>query len=460
MEIGKLIAIAAGYTAYAITLLEIAAIIEILSQRRRPASLIGWIMAIVFVPGIGVLLYYLFGNRKLKSKLRSTKPIRFSKRNSKPLYEVEKILTRRDIPPSTLNNRISLCKTSKEAYCELVKMIQEAKKEILVEVYLFKNDETGAAIARELAKKAKEGVDVKILIDAFGSIFLHLFPNRVSFLERSGAKLRFFMPIFSKKPASAINLRNHRKAVIVDNKKVFTGGMNIGSEYLGPKTDRNKWLDAAVIIEGEAVSLYREIFAHDWEMTTGEKIKHLNSPPVQDRTRLQVVPSGPDIKSDAFYEALLSCVFFAKKRIWIITPYFIPDDSLMEALIIAAHRGVDVKIVTPLKSNHPSADFGRIGFLRELLEEGVEILLYKKMMHQKLVIVDEDITILGSANIDVRSLFYNFEVMNFIYSEEFTHQSVKWLLEYLKDSVVKGLPPASKPRRIIENIGKIISPVL
>ena len=450
-----------GYVSYLIFILEILAIIDILSKRKKPASMIGWILAIVFVPAIGVFLYFIFGNRKLKKYIENTKPLLFSQKSQSVYHnDIEKILIKRDISPSTKNNHCYICKDSIDAYKKIIDLIKNAKKEIYITTYVYKMDYTGKKILNLLEKKAKEGVEIKILIDSIGSLYLHFFPFYFKRLKTAGGKVAFFMPIISLKPSLALNLRNHRKMIIVDGEKVFTGGMNIAQEYFGPKKVKKRWIDLGVIIEGEAVNLYKEVFLHDWNITTGEKIDFIPTAKKISNCNIQVVPSGPDIKSDAFYEALLSSIFLAKKRFWIITPYFIPDDSITEALILANHRGVDIKILTPLKSNHPSADFGRIGYLRDLQEEGVKIYLYKKrMMHQKIIVIDDEIAVFGSANIDVRSLFYNFEIMNFVYSKEICKTITNMVEKYFKDCQI-GVKKANKIIRTVENVGKIISPIL
>jgi cardiolipin synthase len=259
-----------------------------------------------------------------------------------------------------------------------------------------------------------------------------------------------------------INLRNHRKMIIIDNFSVVSGGINISSDYLSQKIDDNSWTDLSFIINGTATLHYCEIFKYDWESQTDKELvikKHKNRKQ-ENKSIIQVVPSGPDVDNDALYEAILYALFLAKKRVWIISPYFVPDGALMDALIIAKHRGIDIKLILPQNSDQILADISRSGFLRDLQKEGIEILLYKpKMLHAKAMLIDDDIAMIGSSNFDARSFFYNFEVMSFLYSKKDIIEVEKWV-KTLFDECHLGLKPAGKIRIVFENFFKMLSPAL
>lgn len=238
--------------------------------------------------------------------------------------------------------------------------------------------------------------------------------------------------------------------------------MNLSAEYMGPSPDPGRWNDLLFLIEGPAVFHYLEIFASDWAYASGHTtpISLDTVPPGQGDAYIQVVPSGPDIARDALYEALLCAIYTARERIWIVTPYFVPVTSLQEALIIAHHKGVDVKLITPYESNHLLADLVRSSYMRELMEAGVEVALYKgPMLHAKAILFDDAGAMLGSVNIDNRSLLLNYEVVSFAYSVPIISEVSGWMERLLEEShhVMK---PAGTLRRLAENLLRILAPQL
>ena len=231
---------------------------------------------------------------------------------------------------------------------------------------------------------------MKLLIDCIGSLPLYFHQKPLRNLRNAGGQAAFYMPLLTRPFQNYINLRNHRKIFIFDDCTVLSGGMNITREYMGPSPYDQRWEDILFFLQGPAVFHYREIFTEDWNHTAAEKLAMPDFlPDATGDAIIQVVPSGPDIQNDALYEALLFAVFSAQERIWIVTPYFVPDKSLMQALVIACHRGVDVRLITPASSNHLVADLSRSGFMRELKSKGVKVLLYPRgMIHAKAILFD------------------------------------------------------------------------
>ena len=292
------------------------------------------------------------------------------------------------------------------------------------------------------------------------------------------------MPILQMPLRNYINLRNHRKIFLFDRRIVLTGGMNLSAEYLGPLPDPGRWNDLLFLIEGPAVFHYLDIFASDWAYASnlaktrntwpGRRRKaktpamECNTTPISldtvpsehGDTEIQVVPSGPDIDGDALFEALISAIYNATERIWIVTPYFVPATSLQQALIIAHHKGVDVKLITPYESNHFLANVVRSSYMRELMEAGVEVALYKgPMLHAKAILFDDSSAMLGSVNIDNRSLLLNYEVVSFAYSESIISAVSEWMEKLLENSHHE-MKPTGTPRRLAENLMRIIAPQL
>jgi cardiolipin synthase len=430
-----------------------------LVQRKKPSTMIAWTVIIIFLPYIGIFIYIVFNGRKIIKKKLPKKLITFSKIDNLVTSDLEKLLIKSNIANSTSSNYFHLYKNSIVTYEKITKSLLEAKSTIYISTYIFADDYITHQLLDILTKKAKEGVSVKLLIDSFGSISLEIFPKILKPLKDAGGECHFFMSILRHPIKNRLNLRNHRKMIIVDEKVVISGGINISKEYLSVD-QKSVWCDLSFLIEGSACTYYSQIFRQDFEFETGKKLRVVDTKNEKGSSVIQVVPSGPDVDNDALYESILYSIYMAKSMVWIVTPYFVPDGSLMDALIIAKHRGVDVKIVLPNISDHYLVDVSRAGYLRDLQKEDIDILFFKpKMLHAKVMVVDEIVAMVGSSNFDSRSLFYNFEVMSFLYSKD-DIESIKSWVKNLFDKCSIGLKPAGKGRLIVENFFKMLSPAL
>ena len=444
-------------------LLTAGAIAHMLSTRKKPKSMLAWILVMVTMPYIGIPLYIIFSGRKIEKTILKKGQLKL--KNYTPSHfgsPMSQFLVAQGIPPPTRHNEVRLCKNGVEAHVALTEMLQSARRFIYISTYIFGDDEETAQIIDILSKKAREGVEVKLLIDSLGSLKLELFPSALQKLVHAGGEYRFFNSFIRHPIEFRLNLRNHRKSINVDGHTVLSGGMNIAREYLSPVWHEKLWTDLSFVIRGEAARHYLDIFVFDWEYTTKERLH----PPVEAQTPemanhlVQVVPSGPDVANDAYFEAMLYGTFLAQERIWIVTPYFAPDQTILDALIVARHRGVEIKLVVPDTSDHMIIDVARNGFLRELQEEGIEIYLYKnRMLHAKTILVDSSFCVIGSANFDERSFFYNYETMSFFYADAQIEETGGWIEEVLLEST-RGLAPAGKLRVIFENIFKMLAPVI
>ncbi len=439
---------------------------HLFTQRKKPSSTIAWAVTIIALPYIGILFYIVFHGRKLDKIIKNIKEIKLKK-----IHEVEegfdsrieKLLRANGLAGATSGNAFALCEDGLDSYQKLVSLLKGAKSSIYISTYIFGRDIVTQKIIDILVQKAEEGVEVKLLIDAFGSQSLEFSPSLLKPLQKAGGEYHFFMSMIKHPFDSKLNLRNHRKMIIVDCCSVMSGGINISKLYLSPVMYEGLWLDLSFILKGAGALHYKEIFRHNWEndaktMLTEHQEKE--SELEYGKSIVQVVPSGPDVDSDALYEALLASIYEAQKRIWIVTPYFAPDNSLMDALIVAKHRGVEIKIITPKTSDNALADIARSGFLRDLQHEAVEILFFKnKMMHAKACLIDDKCAILGSSNFDARSFFYNFEVVSFIYTKE-DIMIVKLWIEKLFSECEYGMKEASNVRKQLENFFKMFAPAL
>jgi cardiolipin synthase len=443
-------------------ILVLSALGHMVYQRREPTSMIAWLLAIILLPYIAVPLYFVFRSRKRKKKKKA--PIKLACRGEiapENATSLDMILRGNGIAGATMGNWFEFYSDGVDAYTTLMTQIKQAKQQILISTYVFSSDEVAKSILAALTQKASRGVRVKLLIDSIGSLPLYIFQGPLKELKKAGGKVAFYMPPLTRPFQNYINLRNHRKIFLFDGKTVLAGGMNLSREYMGPTPCDDRWQDILFSIQGPAVFHYREIFTEDWNHTAKKK---LDLPEQMSKfhgdTGIQVVPSGPDIASDALYETLLSAVFMATERIWIVTPYFVPDKSLMQALVIARHRGVDIKLITPASSNHLIADLGRSSYMRELSANGIEVCLFRAgMIHAKAILIDTKGVMMGSANIDQRSLFLNYEVVSFIYSQEIIAQSERWMKQLLEKCRGR-MRPASKWRKMGENLMSIFAPLL
>jgi len=337
--------------------------------------------------------------------------------------------------------------------------IKNATKNIYISTYVLKYDETTKEILKALSEKAQQGIEVKLLIDSLGSWQLYFNRHHLKQYIKSGVHVEFFMPALKMPFRNYINLRNHRKIYMFDESLVLSGGMNLADEYLGADKQTNRWKDILFSSKGSSVKDFFEVFASDWYYASKNRLEFTNKK-FENRgdTDIQIVPSGPDMEKDALYEALLCAIYEAKKRIWIVTPYFVPNESLSQALIVASHKGVDVKLITPKNSNHLSADLIRSSFMRDLEDEEIEIWLYEgSMLHAKAIIFDDNCTMFGSVNFDNRSLFLNYEVATFVYTPRVINEIHDWMKTLLGNSK-RGTRDVSKFRVIMENFMRIFAP--
>ena len=441
---------------------QIVTMLHMLYLRRNPSTILAWFMVILIFPFPAFLLYFIFGNRKIRQKSKkSTLVLHQLDQPSPPLNPIETVLDSHAIADTTERNDIRLYFDGVEAYRALLREIQDAQESIYISTYVFKNDSTTKVILEALTQKAVQGLDVRLLIDSVGSYGLYFWQYPFRALREAGGKVVFFMPILEHPLKNYINLRNHRKIYLFDERVVFAGGMNLGEKYLGAEPIKKRWVDMIFRIEGEAVFPYAEIFMADFAYASGERSAAVKKEIKSTGTNaIQVVPSGPDMSSDALYETLLSAIHSAERRIWIVTPYFVPDETILRAFIIAKHKGVDVKLITPHESDHWIADIGRSSYMREFEENGIEVLLYNgNMLHTKALLFDEAAVMLGSVNIDNRSLFLNYEVVSFVYSKPVIGEMERWIKGLMADST-PGMKKGSRIRLILENFMRIFSPQL
>ncbi len=441
---------------------------HVLRQNYRPSVSIAWLLAIVTIPYLTIPLYILIGRRKFTRKARTKRSL-YPEREYGPqdvpprLSRTENVLITAGLPGTRYGNHVEFIDDGVVAYETLMKLIDESTDTIHIMTYILGRDDVGRAVVDALARKARDGVTVRLLLDGYGCLY-----TRFGFVEPlrvAGGHIGVFLPVIPLRRKWSANLRNHRKIMVFDGKVAVTGGMNIADEYIGPKACPSRWLDTETVVRGPATADLERIFCSDWNFATDEPVDPVHIEDFEERPEglgaVQIAPSGPDVSGDHLHEALLSASYEARKRIWIVTPYFIPDEGLFRALMLQARVGRDVRLVVPAKSNHFLADLARRRMLRHLHHIGAKIYLYHEgMIHAKHVVFDYGIAATGSVNIDMRSLLVNYEVVMFMYSPEEVEMNARWM-ESLFGRCTRYEPrERGRLGEWAEDLGGLISPLL
>ncbi|MHA6250610.1 cardiolipin synthase [Oceanobacillus sp. CAU 1775] len=453
-------------------------------ERKNASSTWAWLMVLLFIPIVGFLLYLIFGKPISKGRIfiwdtksrlglkaavqaqlreMETNQFEYADPDMADYQSLIYLNMRTDAAIFSQDNDVEILIDGKEKFDRLLQDLRRAKDHIHLVYYIVRDDELGNKLAEVLIKKANEGVKVRFLFDAMGSRSLG--KKYISRLNHAGVETEAFFPakIFNFK----INYRNHRKLAIIDGKIGYIGGFNIGDEYLGKDKKFGYWRDTHLIVKGSTVESMQTRFILDWNQASKNEIlyedRYYQATSAGD-AGMQIVSSGPDQELEQIKTAYIKMIMEAKEYIYIQTPYFIPDDSLRDALRIAALSGVDVKVMIPNKPDHPFVYWATLSYSGDLLEAGGEIYIYQNgFLHAKQIIVDGKIATVGTANIDVRSFRLNFEVNAFIYDKEITgkleeafHNDIKLSTQMTK----KLYDKRSLGIRFKESIARLLSPVL
>lgn len=454
---------------YIFNLIAIFLILMILSGRRDARATFSWILTLIFLPVLGVIFYIIIGNPRLKRlievKLKKSFLIErdryvLSKLSNNDFCNRVCSITKRH--PVPINEIELLGGASK--YAKLSQDILKAKKIILLEYYIIDADETGEFFLNLLIHKLNEGVKVYILYDGVGSITLQ-FSKILKKFKKSGGKCAAFLPL-SLRNLSFVNFRNHRKIAIIDGEICYTGGVNIGNEYLGKYSGMEEWIDCHVRLTGSVVAEFEKIFCEDWYYATHQDISSellFRTDETDAKLYGHVIPSGPDQDINFIYESLLSIFINAKKSVTIITPYFIPDETIVRILRNISLLGIEVTIILPGKNNHPIVGAAGRSYYEELLEAGIKIYETKYMLHSKLIIVDRNFVSIGTVNMDNRSMKLNFEVSLLVYSPEFAGFVLDLANDYISISKtidIEYLKNKPKYLKLFEGVCRVFSPLL
>ncbi|MDF1666164.1 MAG: cardiolipin synthase [Planctomycetota bacterium] len=456
----------------------------LLRRQGRPISAVSWVLLLFAFPLVGLLSWWLLGRRHLerhkarreKSQHQIAADIQATKENLEDPPEARDFISifkalpealQSSVFPPTSGNRVKLLIDAAQAYPAMKQAIRDAQEYIHFLFYIWQNDAVGLEFRDLLVYRAKAGVKVRVLVDSLGSSLLD-----DAFLApmRDAGVCISYVPAGILQNRPTLNFRNHRKILIVDGIVAFGGGLNIGIEYT------MQWRDIGLKMEGPIVDQYQEVFVDDWYFATGESItderyfgrwrdsKGQALESGEHNANCGVIASGPHLRAKILRDAFFTAITSAKRRVWLITPYFIPDYAIMVALQTAVYRGVDCRLLVPGLSDVPFVQFAARSYYETLLEAGLKIYEYQAAtLHAKALLFDDDLSIIGSANIDIRSFRLNFEVSTLISSKQFNKQLGDHFLKDCEDSKeisLEQIGQNSSFRRLLEAIAHLLSPLL
>ncbi|WP_292392545.1 cardiolipin synthase [Methanoculleus sp. UBA303] len=459
------------------------AVTVVFFERRNPTAALAWLVVLFSLPSVGFVLYLLFGQNYTRQRMFVIKEkedrrflreafeeqhreftgrrYRFTTSEAAEFRDTIVLLLRNNRAFLTEENRVDIYTRGDEKFDALFAAIRGARDHIHLEYFILNNDELGRAVIHALAEKAREGVEVRLLFDAMGTRAGGGSRKAFSELTDAGGKIGVFFPSVYR-----VNYRNHRKIAVIDGVTGFIGGFNIGDDYLG-KGPLGPWRDTAFQVTGKAVQLLQLRFFLDWHYVTDEypglAPRYFPDPGTPGTTPIQIVSGGPDTRWNAIKEGYIKLINSARESVSIQTPYFIPDESVTDALRLAALSGVDVRIMIPCKPDHPFVYWATLSFVGDLLDAGVRAYTYDAgFLHAKTIVVDGKAGSVGSANWDVRSFRLNFEANAFFYDAAVGADLARRFEEDL-DVCTEITPERYRARsrwiRVKESISRLFSPL-
>lgn len=446
----------------------------VLTVKREPTSAMAWCLLVILVPIIGMLLFVVFGYQSVHP------PLKKKRRHAQTFHNP---LTQRDFPvdagyeglaelaqqlgaqPMLPGNLLELYDDGASAYEAMLEAIKSAKHHVHMEFFIARGDDSGLKFMHALAERARAGARVRFLYDAMGSWKLHNRALRI--LTQAGGQAVPFLPLLNPlRRRIQINLRNHRKILVVDGKVAFTGGLNLGDEYLGMSRFFGPWRDTFVRVEGPAVEGMQRVFAEDWDFASDEELGPSYFPPQRSagHGRVQVAWSGPDQDRKTIREVYFAAIMRARKRVWLATPYFVPDASLLDALCLAARSGRDVRVVCPFRPDKWVPHLASRYYWGDLLQAGGKVYQYTTgFYHTKLLLVDDAWASIGTPNFDNRSLYLNFELTCLVEDQPTLQKVEKQFLSDMSQSIrltTESFGHRPFVAKMAENVCRLLSPVL
>jgi len=470
-------------------IIDIAVIILIVSDNVNPPKALAWLLVVIFLPVAGIILYFFFG-QKFKTDKRFQK---FEKTQRKQilekwdqltqilkkdfleienhiddLSEVYKYLNNTYTAPPTIRNEVKLLINGEEKFPEVLKALQQAERHIHLEYYIFEEDEIGKTILEILENKAKNGVEVRVILDDLGSSRLN---KKIKKYAESGIQFQIMLPVHFNSLANS-NYRDHRKILIVDGEIAFVGGINISDKYINTnKNNKIYWRDTSVMIRGEAINILQVRFWQSWIMAKGkfyqfkpEEYFYKKTIKPKEETYVSFAFTSPGNKIQSALESLILAVYLAKRKVQLCTPYFIPTDTFKTALMVAASKGVEIELMIPNKGDSAVVQNASLSFLKPLLRRNVKVYLYEKgFIHAKTVNIDNQLAFIGTVNLDTRSFLINMEINAVIHNRTLLQQLDEQFEKDKKVSTMMTLERWEKTsifKRAFASVCRLLAPLL
>ncbi len=430
-------------------------------QHRHPSAALAWVLIIVLLPYLAIPLYFLFGVRKVPRPGARKRPHR-TVDATRPAAWTHGLAAALALPTPTHNEQVRFHEEGQAALDALLTLIQAARASIDVCTFVLGNDPVARQLSDALCQAARRGVRVRVLLDELGCWSTSR--QQIRALRQSGVIVQFFMPVLPNIRRGRVNLRNHRKLLIADGQKVWSGGRNLATEYFLPQGSTPAWRDLSFVVCGPLARQAQALYQQDWQVASGDidwldqplAASTAQAPGPRDGAQVQWVPSGPDHADDTIYAMLLAGAYRAERHITLVTPYFVPDDALLAAWSMACRRGVKLTLVIPARSNHRLADLARAPSLRTLIGAGADVRLHPGMLHAKAAIMDDSLALCGSVNLDSRSLFLNYELSSAFYSPDEINWLKHWAHGLAQASQGVTLKPPSALRELIEGLVRVV----
>ncbi|MNK03596.1 Major cardiolipin synthase ClsA [compost metagenome] len=464
--------------------------LRIIYDTRSTTKTLAYLLFAIFVPFFGMIFYFFFGinyrHRKMYTKklfenddlaakfkrdLLHSSAKTFKENNAEVLSnkELAFMLLKDSMSPLTSKNAVKLLINGEDKFPEVLKAIQEAKHHIHIEYYIFEDDEIGVALAEAMIAKAREGVKVRFIYDDFGSRDIR--KKIVPQLIENGVEAYPFLKVHFILLANRLNYRNHRKIIVIDGYTSFVGGINVSDRYINGNAKQMYWRDTHLRIDGPGTQYLQYLFVCDWNFCS-ESILEPNTyffptktpKKAEENKIVQIAASGPDSELPTILFSILQAINLATNEILITSPYFIPGESLLDALIISSLSGISVKLLVPGKSDSILVNSAARSYYNDLLKAGVQIYQYQKgFIHAKTMVTDKKVAMVGTANMDFRSFDLNFEVNAIVYDTQIATELSAAFYNDIKNAVrIDPEQWADRPlyKQLLEKAARLLSPLL
>ncbi len=460
----------------------------ILLKNKNPVKTLSFLFALAVLPFFGMLVYYFFGQDYRKSKIFEKKYIfdndrirtwrknfrldqkerdNFEEEFGEGIFKIYKLLKNNEKAVLTFDNRAEILVNGEQKFERLKADLKDAKNHIHIEYFVLFDDELGSIIIDILCKKAEEGVNVRLVYDDVGSDISSKSKKK---LTASGVEHFPFMPVLFSNSTSKLNYRDHRKIVVIDGAIGYVGGINLDKKYDNTFKNDRFWRDTHLRLEGGAVGSLQSSFLLSWnfasndEMEIEEKLFPKNPPNNERPVAVQIAASGPDTDWANIMEAMFCAINSARERVYITTPYFMPNDAILTALTTSARSGVDVRVIIPYESDSWAAQYASDSYIEQCLESGIKIYRYTKgFVHAKTMVIDGMLSIIGTANLDYRSFALNFEINALIYNTDINQQMEAIFQADLAECDLVDFERWKERglrRRLIESFSRLWAPLL